>query len=137
MKICAVLIFFVFITGIDGAQVQESIVVVKDERGNPDYNPDTLTVNKKEGDIQIDRVFIRDAYTKEIVNVYEISFFKTHEGKLKFFDISLVESTNFDRASYSWKNDSTVSMMLFGTQSNQFKILSFRKEGDHMDLVAN
>jgi hypothetical protein len=134
MKFNTALLLFAFITAIAAGQGRETIVEIKDERSKTNYSPDTTATDKKDGDIFIDRLLMRDSESHQNNNVYEVSFFKMHEGHLKYFDIGLVESMAYDRASYSWKNDTTVTMMLFSTQSNQFKIVSFVKEDGRMDL---
>jgi hypothetical protein len=116
-------------------QSTETIVTIKDERSNPDYHTDTTTHDKKNGDLFIDRIFVNDAEAKAVNNVYEVYFFKPFEGKLKYYEIGLIESTSFDRASYSWQNDTVVKMMLFSTKSNQFKIVSLVQDGKFADLA--
>ncbi len=134
MKIKIYLLLIVLTGAMAMTQGQEKIVEINDLRDNSSsYKPDTNASDKSEGDIFIDHLLTHDENVTR--NLYMISFFKKHEGHLKHFDIGIVEDASFDRASYNWKNDTVVTMMLFSTQSNQFKVVSFVKEGALMDIA--
>lgn len=133
MKIKFYLLLLVLIGALAMTQGTEKIVEISDQRSTVNYKPDTNAIDKNEGDVFIDHLLTHDENVTR--NLYMISFFKRHEGRLRHFDIGIVEDATFDRASYNWKNDTVVTMMLFNTQSTQFKVVSFVKEGNLMDIA--
>ena len=91
---------------------QEGLIIVKDYPAN-NGEPEIDLESKKSGDVEIYRVnyFIGEGY--EIIYYHDIS------GKIRDYHFYQVDTINYNQGFYNWKNDTTVTVKLYNSETKQ------------------
>lgn len=99
------------VLGCNQSSVQEGIITVQDYPGNQG-EPEIDLESHKTGDVEIHRVnYWQEGY--EIIYYYDIS------GKIRDYHFLKVDSINYNQGFYNWKNDTTLTVKLYNSETKQ------------------
>ena len=79
-------------------------------------DPEITTVTHKPLEVQVYRLLLKEGDSilgKSAQQIYSVRYFKTENDTLTGYKAWLVNDDNYDKANYSWLNDSTVSLRLY------------------------
>ena len=93
------------------SSVQEGLITVQDYPPNL-YEPEIDLESHKTGDVEIHRVQIPE-------EGYLIIFYHDYSGKILNYHSYKFDTTNFDQGFYNWKNDTTVTVKLFNSETKK------------------
>ena len=106
---------------------QEKTISINDIRKSGVSHHDTSTASHNLSEVKVDKsLSVNPKYLnaeKDTSDAYHIHFFKMFEGKLKNYQITFVSDDNFNKATYSWVNDTIVSVTLINSTTNKSKNL--------------
>jgi hypothetical protein len=90
---------------------QEGLIIVQDYPANQG-EPEIDLESHKTGDVEIYRVnYFEEGY--EIIYYHDIS------GKIRDYHFYRVDTINYSQGFYNWKNDTTVTVKLYNSETKQ------------------
>ena len=128
MTILTLMLIANFVTG----QSIEKKIPINDARKQSTLKYDTVTVDRHNGDVYINRVdgsrtTMDGSQTNGLgeVKLYEIHFFRPYKGKLKNYLTNYIGANDedFNYATYTWQTDSTATVTLQNDATNKKKKL--------------
>ncbi len=123
---------------------QKKIISIKDNRKYGVSYFDTTTVGHKINEVIVERCLaLKSDYPnakKDTTDSYEMHFFKLLENKIYNYPASYAGEENFDTAEYFWLDDTTVSITLINSITNQrqkFKLVQTFCKGCSAGLIID
>ena len=110
------------------SSVQKSLITVQDYRNQ--QQPKIDLESHKTGDVEIRRVILSE-------EGYEIIYYHDNSGKIQDYHAFYIDTINYNQGSYNWKNDTTVTVKLFNSETKQEWNVEFFISGDssYMRLI--
>ena len=90
------------------SSAQESLIIVQDYRNQE--QPVIELESHKPGDVEIHRILLWE-------EGYEIIYFHDNSGKIQDYHAYYFDTINFNQGLYNWKNDTTVTVKLFNSET--------------------
>ncbi len=101
-------------------------VTIIDERKS---KPDLEAVNSnKDKDVKISRLDWPDK------NSYMVNMYRMDNGKLKSYDFMFAAKDDYDKATYTWVNDTTMTFKLINSKKNTSENFKMIGVGDQTQL---
>jgi hypothetical protein len=105
------LVLLIVIFSCNQTSTKEGLITVKDYPANQG-EPEIDLESHESGDIEIYRVnYFEEGY--EIIYYHDIS------GKIRDYHFYQVDTINYNQGYYNWKNDTTVSVKLYNSETKQ------------------
>lgn len=93
------------------SSTQEGLIVVQDYPPNL-YEPEINLESHNTGDVEIHRVQIPE-------EGYLIIFYHDYSGKILNYQSNYFDTTYFEQGLYYWKNDTTVAVKLYNSETKK------------------
>lgn len=129
-----------FVCGQTKQQIMlEKIVDIADVRSKGLNYHNTATENRVADEVFVERCLsLKPAWSesaRDTLEKYTIHFYKNQESKLKNYQFSYLGEEIFDKASYSWLNDTTVSVNLINSETKKYQNMTLVKAGNNTALL--
>jgi hypothetical protein len=134
MKIIVAIFMLSVVIALSACDNGEKIIAIADLRpaGLKIYE-DTTMAGYKEGDVYINQIIARGERAKahhDTLNLYEIHFFKTYNGKLKNYLFSVSDTEFYDQASYKWLTETELSVQfIYVLTQEKSRVMNIMKNG--------
>lgn len=132
------IIFFSSVTIVVSSQESKIVKPVNDIRHLGIHEADTATVGYQLNDIFANRILCLNSRKrfaddenakneKDTVSGYEIHFLKLLRDKLHNYTSTVLSSEDYDKMSYLWTSDTTVTVELINSVKEKTKSISYKK----------